>query len=83
MRRRDFVTGLGIAAALPAMSRAQQATPTIGFLSTRSPDEAASTPMRFAAGLRRRAMSRATASPLNTAGLTAIMVSCRHSRPTC
>src|SRR6185437_3246823 len=40
MRRRDFMTGLGIAAALPAISRAQQETPTIGFLSTRSPDEA-------------------------------------------
>ena len=35
MRRRDFMTGLGIAAARPAISRAQQATPTIGFLSTR------------------------------------------------
>jgi putative ABC transport system substrate-binding protein len=40
LRRRDFMTGLGIAAALPAISRAQQETPTIGFLSTRSPDEA-------------------------------------------
>src|SRR5579864_4403381 len=40
MRRRDFVKGLGIAIALPAMARAQQETPTIGFLSTRSPDEA-------------------------------------------
>jgi putative ABC transport system substrate-binding protein len=40
MRRRDFITGLGIAAALPTISRAQQETPTIGFLSTRAPDEA-------------------------------------------
>jgi ABC-type uncharacterized transport system substrate-binding protein len=40
MRRRDFMKGLGIAAALPAMSRAQQDAPTIGFLSTRSPEEA-------------------------------------------
>lgn len=32
--------GLGVAAALPAISRAQQDTPTIGFLSTRSPEEA-------------------------------------------
>src|SRR3954451_11111422 len=37
MKRRDFMAGLGIAVALPAISRAQQ-TPTIGFLSTRSPD---------------------------------------------
>jgi hypothetical protein len=40
MKRRDFMAGLGIAVALPAISRAQQ-TPMIGFLSTRSPDEAA------------------------------------------
>jgi putative ABC transport system substrate-binding protein len=40
MKRRDFMRGLGMAAALPAISRAQQAIPTIGFLSTRSPDEA-------------------------------------------
>jgi putative tryptophan/tyrosine transport system substrate-binding protein len=51
MRRRDFVTGLGIAAALPAVSRAQQATPTIGFLSTRSPDEAAIHTNAFRSGL--------------------------------
>jgi putative ABC transport system substrate-binding protein len=40
MRRRDFMKGLGIAASLPAIARAQQDTPTIGFLSTRSPEEA-------------------------------------------
>lgn len=32
--------GLGVAAALPAISHAQQDKPTIGFLSTRSPEEA-------------------------------------------
>jgi putative ABC transport system substrate-binding protein len=41
MKRRDFMTGLGMAAALPGISRAQESMPTIGFLSTRSPDEAA------------------------------------------
>jgi putative ABC transport system substrate-binding protein len=51
MRRRDFVTGLGIAAALPAASRAQRATPTIGFLSTRSPDEATLHTNAFRSGL--------------------------------
>lgn len=40
MKRREFITGLGIAAALPVVSRAQDMTPSIGFLSTRSPDEA-------------------------------------------
>jgi putative ABC transport system substrate-binding protein len=51
MRRRDFMTGLGIAAALPAISRAQPATPTIGFLSPRSPDEAAIHTNAFRSGL--------------------------------
>src|ERR1700744_608065 len=51
MRRRDFMTGLGITVALPAMSRAQQAKPTIGFLSTRSPDEAAIHTNAFRSGL--------------------------------
>ena len=45
------MTGLGIAAALPATSRAQQATPTIGFLSTRSPDEATLHTNAFRSGL--------------------------------
>jgi putative ABC transport system substrate-binding protein len=51
MKRRDFMTGLGIAAVLPAISRAQEATPTIGFLSTRSPDEAATHTNAFRRGL--------------------------------
>ena len=51
MRRRDFMTGLGIAAALPAISRAQQEKLTIGFLSTRSPDEAAIHTNAFLHGL--------------------------------
>jgi len=51
MRRRDFMTGLGIAAALPAISRAQQEKLTIGFLSTRSSDEAAIHTNAFLRGL--------------------------------
>jgi putative ABC transport system substrate-binding protein len=51
MKRRDFMTGLGLAAALPAMARAQQPMPAIGFLSTRSPDEAAIHTTAFRSGL--------------------------------
>jgi putative ABC transport system substrate-binding protein len=51
MKRRDFMAGLGIAAALPAISSAQQKMPTVGFLSTRSPDEAAAHTSAFRRGL--------------------------------
>jgi putative tryptophan/tyrosine transport system substrate-binding protein len=51
MRRRDFMAGLGMAAALPAISRAQQTMPVVGFLSTRSPDEAAIHTNAFLRGL--------------------------------
>jgi len=51
MKRRDFMTGLGIAAALPVIVRAQQDTPTIGFLSTRAPEEAAVHTNAFRRGL--------------------------------
>jgi putative ABC transport system substrate-binding protein len=43
--------GLGIAVALPAIVRAQQALPAIGFLSPRSPDEAAVHTDAFRSGL--------------------------------
>jgi len=51
MRRREFITGLAVSAALPAISRAQQPMPIIGFLSTRSPDEAAAHTNAFRSGL--------------------------------
>ena len=51
MKRRDFIAGLGIVAALPATSRAQDKTPAIGFMSTRSPDEAAVHTNAFRRGL--------------------------------
>jgi putative ABC transport system substrate-binding protein len=51
MKRRDFIIGLGIAASRPTISRAQQAASTIGFLSTRSSDEAAIHTNAFRRGL--------------------------------
>jgi putative tryptophan/tyrosine transport system substrate-binding protein len=50
MRRRDFIAGLGVTTIGPLGARAQQ-TPLIGFLSSRSPDEATGHTNAFRRGL--------------------------------
>jgi putative ABC transport system substrate-binding protein len=50
MRRREFIAGLGMTAIGPLAARAQQ-VPVVGFLSSRSPDEAAGHTNAFRRGL--------------------------------
>ena len=53
IRRRDFITSLGAAAAWPVVARAQQATmPVIGYLGNQSADNSKSVTDPFLQGLK-------------------------------
>jgi putative tryptophan/tyrosine transport system substrate-binding protein len=51
MRRREFITAVSATIAAPLAARAQQATPLIGFLSSRSPNESEALVAAFRQGL--------------------------------
>jgi hypothetical protein len=80
LKRREFITLVGGAAVLlPRAARAQQqGVPVIGFMSARSPAEAASDLAHFARDLGRPAISKARMSQLSIAGRKAGMIDCRR-----
>ena len=51
MKRREFITLVSAAAVWPVVAGAQQAMPTIGFLSSRSPGESEDVVTAFRQGL--------------------------------
>ena len=77
IRRREFIAGLGGAAAWPLTARAQQrAMPVIGYLSGRTADSDASMLVSFRRGLADFGYAKAAISQLNTASRMAAMIAC-------
>src|SRR5436305_2930563 len=84
VKRREFITLLGSAAAWPLAARAQQLTlPLVGFLSGRSPSESAYALAAFHEGLKQGDTSRDKTSRSNIAGPRVNTIDCRRSSATC
>ena len=77
LKRRDFITLLGGAAAWPLAARAQQSTmPVVGFIHILSPEAVPRFVPAFRQGLKEVATSRAKTWRSNTAGRKANTIDC-------
>jgi putative tryptophan/tyrosine transport system substrate-binding protein len=83
MRRREFIAGLGSAAAWPVAAGAQQlALPVIGFLSPQSADDDyKNVTVPFLQGLKETGYVDGQNVAANTAGRKINTIGCRHLRP--
>ena len=83
MRRREFIAGLGSAAAWPVVARAQQAAvPVIGYLGVQSADDDyKNVTVPFLQGLKDTGYVQGQKWRLNTAGRRINMIGCPRSQP--
>ena len=84
MRRRQFIAGLGGAAALPLVVQAQQpAMPVIGYLGTGSPadDDYKNITVPFLQGLKETGYVEGQSVAVNTAGRKTNSIVCPSSQP--